>query len=546
MVHCQHRVELAGSGAHVDRVGRVRTAAVNPLRVAGLDGRAYHIELLAPKDAAVSRMGVEPGHSDPAGDLSRRPHRAVSQNDSVQDRFDGQQGGDPGQRHMGRYTPAPQPRLDVELRHLRNGKAQTLGRERDFVLIGRIGLAHGALIERRVADRVDKTGGAKIEGFAEISQGRRPARLGGAADFDRDGIDAADIQKEACGGGTPGERAFVDWRNRRRQPRFLNLAVEKSAVADDEQAHGFSHCGVCREPGGQHRTNAGRIANHKTDKRLPHSRIHPLFLPDRFTRHSQICIENNVYILQTRPSEARRLKWISLVFAGQPDRMTAVAATIRKVSRQTLHTEVASQLRDLIVQGHFRPGEKMNEVRLGIDLGVSRTPLREAIRTLGSEGLLELVPNRGAIVRTFSLGEVLDMIEALGLIEQGCAGLACERASDGELRLFDERNETMIEAYKARDRLHYFQINQELHAMIVGLARNNTFKMIHADLQAKLKHIRFLGNDEPNVWVRAVTEHNEINKALQSRDGAAMMAVLGAHKTLTIDRIRNSVTGTSI
>jgi DNA-binding GntR family transcriptional regulator len=78
--------------------------------------------------------------------------------------------------------------------------------------------------------------------------------------------------------------------------------------------------------------------------------------------------------------------------------MTVDAAVPRKVSRQTLHSEITSQLRDLIVQGHFQPGEKINEVRLGVDLGVSRTPLREAIRTLGSEGLLDLVPNRGAIV----------------------------------------------------------------------------------------------------------------------------------------------------
>src|ERR1700691_4895463 len=116
--------------------------------------------------------------------------------------------------------------------------------------------------------------------------------------------------------------------------------------------------------------------------------------------------------------------------------MTDVVATIRKVSRQTLHTEVTSQLRDLIVQGHFQPGEKINEVRLGFDLGVSRTPLREAIRTLGSEGLLELVPNRGAIVRSFSLQDVLDMIEALSIIEQGCAVLTCGRATNAELGLF--------------------------------------------------------------------------------------------------------------
>ena len=226
--------------------------------------------------------------------------------------------------------------------------------------------------------------------------------------------------------------------------------------------------------------------------------------------------------------------------------MTIVAAVPRKVSRQTLHSEITSQLRDLIVQGHFQPGEKINEVRLGVDLGVSRTPLREAIRTLGSEGLLDLVPNRGAIVRSFSLNDVLDMMEALGIIEQGCAVLTCERATNGELGLFDERHKALLETYRARDRLRYFQINQDLHAMIVAFARNSTCKAIHADLQAKLKRIRFLGNDQPSVWARAVDEHNAINEALRRRDSDTLVTVLRAHTILTVRRIRDSAVGPSL
>jgi DNA-binding GntR family transcriptional regulator len=226
--------------------------------------------------------------------------------------------------------------------------------------------------------------------------------------------------------------------------------------------------------------------------------------------------------------------------------MTVAAAVPRKVSRQTLHSEITSQLRDLIVQGHFQPGEKINEVRLGVDLGVSRTPLREAIRTLGSEGLLDLVPNRGAIVRSFSLNDVLDMMEALGIIEQGCAVLTCERATNGELGLFDERHKALLETYYARDRLRYFQINQDLHAMIVAFARNATCQAIHGDLQAKLKRIRFLGNDQPSIWARAVEEHNSINEALRRRDSDALVTVLRAHTSLTVDRIRNSAAGPSL
>jgi DNA-binding GntR family transcriptional regulator len=216
---------------------------------------------------------------------------------------------------------------------------------------------------------------------------------------------------------------------------------------------------------------------------------------------------------------------------------------IAKVPRTTLHSEVTSRLRNLIVQGHFAPGERINEVRLGEDLGVSRTPLREAIRTLSSEGLLELVPNRGAIVRAFSIPEVLDMLEALAVIEQGCAELACERATESDLELFQTRQEAMVKSYEARDRLLYFQLNQELHGMIVGLADNAALGSVHTEIQAKLKRIRFLGNDEPSVWARAVAEHARIAEALLHRDSRDLVAVLRSHNELTLGRVRSAMVG---
>ncbi len=221
----------------------------------------------------------------------------------------------------------------------------------------------------------------------------------------------------------------------------------------------------------------------------------------------------------------------------------SASPTIEKVARQTLHSEVTSRLRDLIVQGHFAPGERINEVRLGQDLGVSRTPLREAIRTLGSEGILALVPNRGAVVRAFSMQDVVDMIEALSVIEQGCALLACEKATPAELDLFQQRHLAMLAAYRSRERLHYFQLNQQLHGLIVSFARNQTLMAVHEDIQAKLKRIRFLGNDDPAVWARAVAEHNRIAAFLQRRDYDGLASVLRAHKDLTIERIRKSADG---
>ena len=82
--------------------------------------------------------------------------------------------------------------------------------------------------------------------------------------------------------------------------------------------------------------------------------------------------------------------------------------------------------------------------------------------------------------------------------------------------------------------------------MIVAFARNATCKAIHGDLQAKLKRIRFLGNDQPSIWARAVEEHNAINEALRRRDSDALVTVLRAHTILTVRRIRNSAAGPSL
>ena len=107
---------------------------------------------------------------------------------------------------------------------------------------------------------------------------------------------------------------------------------------------------------------------------------------------------------------------------------------VMRITRVTLHDAVLNQIRDMIIEGQLKPGTRINEGQVGAMLGVSRTPLREAIKTLASEGLVELVPAKGAVVRRFSLQDVRDMLEAVGALEQFAARLACERAIDAETR----------------------------------------------------------------------------------------------------------------
>ena len=97
------------------------------------------------------------------------------------------------------------------------------------------------------------------------------------------------------------------------------------------------------------------------------------------------------------------------------------------IERQPLHQLVASRVRDMIIEGRLAPGDQVNESRLCEELGVSRTPMREAIRTLSSEGLIVLRPGRSTIVRAFTPEEVKDMLDVIAELEALAGRRACLR-----------------------------------------------------------------------------------------------------------------------
>ena len=96
-------------------------------------------------------------------------------------------------------------------------------------------------------------------------------------------------------------------------------------------------------------------------------------------------------------------------------------ATKDPIARTSLHTEVTARLRSLIVESQIKPGERVPELEISKDLGVSRTPIREALKVLASEGLVDLLPLRGAVVKTFSDKDASDMLEVMGLLENFAA-----------------------------------------------------------------------------------------------------------------------------
>ena len=216
-------------------------------------------------------------------------------------------------------------------------------------------------------------------------------------------------------------------------------------------------------------------------------------------------------------------------------------ATAVPMRRRNLHGEIASLMRDMIIAGDLPAGERINESELGPRLGVSRTPLREAIRTLASEGLVELVPSKGAVVRRFTLEDVTHMLDAIKLLEQGAARLACKRATDAKIDEVLAMHAQMMELYRRRERMAYYKMNQAIHGAMVALAGNPTISELHEVLQARMKRIRFIGNGEAGKWADAVAEHEQMADALRRRDGVALAKVLGAHMDRTRDRVADSL-----
>ena len=214
------------------------------------------------------------------------------------------------------------------------------------------------------------------------------------------------------------------------------------------------------------------------------------------------------------------------------------AAPIR---RQSLHEQVTDRVRDMIIEGELAPGARINEAELVERLGVSRTPLREALRTLAAENLVDTRPSRGSVVRRLTPEDVKAMLQVLAELEALGGRLACRDASNEEIGAILALHEEMMHCYRERDRLPYYKANQAIHAAIAEASGNRVLAEMQGAIQARLKRIRFIGNDTPDNWADAVEEHEAMAEALRARDGERLGAVLSHHLDRTWERVRNVV-----
>jgi DNA-binding GntR family transcriptional regulator len=206
------------------------------------------------------------------------------------------------------------------------------------------------------------------------------------------------------------------------------------------------------------------------------------------------------------------------------------------IARRSLHDEVVTRLRDAIVEGRLQAGERIPELELCQQFGVSRTPLREALKVLASEGLVELTQHRGAAVKLLTAKDVQDMLDLMGVLEEFAGQLACGAGAE-DLDAIEALHARMMECYQRRERRGYFQLNQEIHDAIVRAGGSAPLISVHAGLKARMRRVRYLGSDGAAEWREAVAEHEGIMAALRTRDGATLGQRLRQHLANTWRRV---------
>jgi DNA-binding GntR family transcriptional regulator len=207
------------------------------------------------------------------------------------------------------------------------------------------------------------------------------------------------------------------------------------------------------------------------------------------------------------------------------------------IPRAALHEQVAQRLRQMLVESRISPGAKLNERELAEVLQVSRTPLREAIKMLAAEGLVELLPNRGAIAVSLSEADVLNTFEVMAGLEGLSGELAAQRITDEELAEIKAMQFEMMAAYTRRDLSNYYRINAQIHSAINAAAKNPVLTATYKQVNARLQALRFRSNQDGEKWKRAMKEHEKMIDALQARDSAAMRELLVAHLRSKCDAV---------
>jgi DNA-binding GntR family transcriptional regulator len=206
-----------------------------------------------------------------------------------------------------------------------------------------------------------------------------------------------------------------------------------------------------------------------------------------------------------------------------------------------LHVQLVEGIRDLIVRGVLCDGEKVPEAALCSRFGVSRTPLREALKALAVEGYVELRPNRGAAVAPLDPAHLAALFEAKGALEHFIGLHAAQRIDADALARLERLHTDLMASHRQGEPGDYTRINQEIHQTLARAAGNEVVVQLYAGLQTKILRARYAINEHPAAIDRSLTEHEEIMAALRARARLDLAERLEQHNRKTGEAILRQI-----
>lgn len=210
--------------------------------------------------------------------------------------------------------------------------------------------------------------------------------------------------------------------------------------------------------------------------------------------------------------------------------------------RQSLHESLVAPLREMILSGELRAGEKVPEEQLCERFGVSRTPIREALKVLAAEGVLQIMPHRGAIVARITEEQVNELFPIMASLERLAGRLACAVATDADIARVRALHDEMMRLYADEDEPNYLVANRRIHEAFFVIAGNATLQVYYQQVLTRIHSCRFVMRKTPEHWRIAVLEHEQMIAALEARDGETLGAVLEKHVTgTTVGIARNYI-----
>jgi len=198
-------------------------------------------------------------------------------------------------------------------------------------------------------------------------------------------------------------------------------------------------------------------------------------------------------------------------------------------SERAMALAVVRHLRDAVVTGKLKPGDRIVERQLSAELNISRTPIREGLKLLELDGLVAISRNRGAEVTAFTSDEALRLFDVISVLEGLAARRTAERGCADILARLEDLHGQMVFHYNRSQIDPYFEINSAIHDLVVSACGNPDLTATHARLMLRARRGRYMAIMSPDRWRQSVEEHEALMAALRARDPDAAATTWTAH-----------------